>query len=385
MTVHRLVTVAAAVLCVCALVVAGCGSSGVAATTQSTAANGASGLYPVSVGGKWGYIDKTGAIKIQPQFDGARDFSDGLAMVSIAYKWGYIDTSGTMVIQPRFEPALAYPFSEGLAAVGKASAEDARYGFMDKTGTVVIPMQYELAPSPTWEFSEGLCKVMVREAGEQRWGFVDKTGAMVIKVQFAGVSDFSEGLAAADYSNSDLHGFIDKTGKWVIQLPPNLQLYGGQGDNGFSEGLAIVQEVVPEDAEHPVHAGYINQTGKVVIEPQFAHVHSFSEGLAAAEVSQNGALKWGYIDKTGAWVIQPQFDGASFFSEGLAPVATGSGDSTRWSFIDKTGKVAIALPQNQVPVGLFSGGVAGIRDSTANDTGPAEYIDTTGKVIWQEK
>jgi WG containing repeat len=80
MTVHRLVTVAAAVLCVCALVIAGCGSSG------------ASGLHPVSVEGKWGYIDKTGAIKIQPQFDGARDFSDGLAMVSVAYKWGYIDT-----------------------------------------------------------------------------------------------------------------------------------------------------------------------------------------------------------------------------------------------------------------------------------------------------
>jgi WG containing repeat len=290
-----------------------------------------------------------------------------------------------MVIQPQFEPALAFPFSEGLAAVGKGSAEDARYGFMDKTGTVVIPMQYELAPSPTWRFSEGLCKVMVREAGEQRWGFIDKTGAMVIKAQFAGVSDFSEGLATADYSNSDLHGFIDKTGKWVIELPPNLQLYGLRGDNGFSEGLAIVQEFVPGDAEHPVHVGYIDQTGKVVIQPQFVAAFSFSEGLAAAEVSENGALKWGYIDKTGAWVIRPQFDAASFFSEGLAAVATGSGDSTRRRFIDKTGKVAIALLQNQVPVGLFSGGVVGVRDSTANGTGLAEYIDTTGKVIWQAK
>jgi hypothetical protein len=225
----------------------------------------------VSIGGKWGYIDKTGAIKIQPQFDGAGDFSDGLAGVMAVeggvQKYGYIDTSGTLVIKPQFDWESS--FSEGLAAVGAGSAEDLRCGFIDKTGRTVIPMQYELA-SPTWKFSGGLCKVMVKEAGQQRWGFIDKTGTMVIKAQLSGVSDFSEGLAAAD-SSSDLHGFIDETGKWVIQLPPNLQLYGGAGDKGFSEGLAIVQElVVPQGAEAPsaenpprILQGYIDKTGKV--------------------------------------------------------------------------------------------------------------------------
>jgi hypothetical protein len=297
-------------------------------------------------------------------------------------KRSYIDTAGKVVIQPQFDLALAYPFSEGLAAVGTGSAGDDRFGFIDKTGAVVIPMQYELAPSPTCKFSEGLCKVMVSEAGKQRWGFIDKTGTMVIKAQFAGVSDFSEGLAAAD-SDSDPHGFIDKTGKWVIQLPPNLQLYGGRGDNGFSEGLEIVHEVVPGDTEHPIHFGYIDQMGKVVIQPQFDAAFSFSEGLAVAEVSPNGVSRWGYIDKTGTWVIEPQFDIAAPFSEGLAAVVTGSGNSARWSFIDRTGKVAIALQENQQPLGSFSGGVAGVRDSTTNDPVPAEYIDITGKVIWQ--
>jgi hypothetical protein len=112
---------------------------------------------------------------------------------------------------------------------------------------------------------------------------------------------------------------------------------------------------------------------------------SFSEGLAAVKVGENGVPKWGYVDATGAWIIQPQFDAASPFSEGLAAVATGSGENTRLSFIDKTGKVAIALQQNQDPLDLFSGGVVGVRDSTTNDTGPAEYIDTTGRVIWQHK
>jgi hypothetical protein len=388
MNVHRLVTTASAFLCACALMVAGCASSGAATTTQSTAATVPAGLYPVSVGGKWGYIDKTGAIKIQPQFFTAGDFSDGLAMVSVVegnvQKCGYIDTSGKMVIQPQFDLALASPFSEGLAAVGKRSAGDDRFGFIDKTGAVVIPMQYERPASLTFKFSEGLCKVMIQEAYQQRWGFIDKTGTMVIKAQFAGVSDFSEGLAAAD-SGSDIRGFIDKTGTWVIQLPPNLRL-GGALDNGFSDGLANVQESdVPNGdvAAFRVLQGYIDKTGKVVIEPQFDRALNFSEGLAAVRAGENGILKWGYVDKTGAWVIQPQFDAAWPFSEGLAAVATGSGDSARWSFIDKTGKVAIALPQNQGPAGLFSGGVAGVWDSTTNNYGPAAYIDTTGKVIWQ--
>jgi hypothetical protein len=362
------------VLSVCALFAAGCGSGG------------ATGLYRVSVAGKWGYIDKTGALKIQPQFGGAADFSDGLAAVSVDYnnKWGYIDPSGTLVIQPQYGPSLSFPFSEGLAVVGEGSAENERYGCIDKTGTVVIPPQFELAPSHTWQFSEGLCKVMVQEAGQQRWGFIDKTGALVIKAQFSGASDFSEGLAAVD-TDGDAHGFIDKTGKWAIQLPTDLQLDGGLEDKGFSEGLALAQGFVPGDAQHPFLRGYIAKTGKVVIQLQFVAAFSFSEGLAAAEVNRDGALKWGYIDKRGAWVVQPQFDAATPFQEGLAAVATGSGDSVRWSFIDKTGKVAFALPQNMVPTSVFSGGVAAVRDATANYAGPTEYIDTTGKVIWEQK
>jgi hypothetical protein len=387
MYVRRLIVAVVVVACGLALVVVGCGSSGAAGTTGSAGTADVAGLYPVSVEGKWGYIDKTGTIKIQPQFVGALDFSDGLATVLMVdgdvQKWGYVDTSGTTVIQPRFD--AAWPFSEGLAAAGTGSSERARCGFLDKTGTVVIPMQYERASSPSWEFSEGLCKVMVQEGAQQRWGFIDKSGTVVIQAQFMGVSDFSEGLAAAD-SDSDAHGFIDKTGKWAIQLPPNLQIGGGQ-QAGFSEGLAIVEELVVDNAGAPprVLQGYIDTTGKVVIEPRFDFANDFSEGLAAAAVGANGAAKWGFIDTKGAWVIQPQFVSAASFSEGLAAVATGSAEDARWSFIDKTGKVAIALRQNQQPVGPFSGGVAGLWDSTTDDHAPTAYIDITGKVIWQEK
>ena len=56
--------------------------------------------------------------------------------------------------------------------------------------------------------------------------------------------------------------------------------------------------------------GYVNQVGKIVIEPQFDDAYNFSKGLAAIKISD----KWGYINHKGEIVIKPQFDDARSFS-----------------------------------------------------------------------
>ena len=62
--------------------------------------------------------------------------------------------------------------------------------------------------------------------------------------------------------------------------------------------------------------GFIDKSGKVVIELQFDDAGYFSEGLARVE--KDG--KWGFIDKSGKVVIEPQYDYVGDFSEGLAKV-----------------------------------------------------------------
>lgn len=59
------------------------------AQQKKTAELGA--LFLVEQENKYGYIDKTGKIVINYQFDGAGRFSEGLARVKIDNKWGYID------------------------------------------------------------------------------------------------------------------------------------------------------------------------------------------------------------------------------------------------------------------------------------------------------
>src|SRR5689334_17646234 len=60
--------------------------------------------------------------------------------------------------------------------------------------------------------------------------------------------------------------------------------------------------------------GFINKTGKVIIEPRFDEVEDFSENLAAVKVGD----WWGYIDKTGSIVIEPKFGEGYDFSENIA-------------------------------------------------------------------
>ena len=59
------------------LLIVGC------AHVQEKSTSETSKLYKISVNNKVGYIDKTGRVIVEPQFDKAGDFSEGLAAVSI--------------------------------------------------------------------------------------------------------------------------------------------------------------------------------------------------------------------------------------------------------------------------------------------------------------
>ena len=74
-------------------------------------------------------------------------------------------------------------FSEGLASV----RVDDRYGFINKSGQVVISPQFKMASS----FHDGLARIEVNG----KVGFINKKGNFQIEPKFEIAGDFTEGLS----------------------------------------------------------------------------------------------------------------------------------------------------------------------------------------------
>jgi hypothetical protein len=296
--------------------------------TTASAQNRHFGLpFPVTIDGKYGFMDANCRIVIPAQYTEAFDFSEGLAAVKIGQQWGYIDKSGTVVIPAQF--AGAWYFSDGLASV-KLNEQSPLWGFVDKSGRVVIQPQFGM---PLW-FYEGLVE-----------GYGEKNHILNVPL-----------------------GYVDHAGKYTVHLDER----GMEIEFllGFSEGLARVS-MEPKHADGsvgPSKYGYIDHDGKWIIPRSFTGADDFHEGLAAV-TGEDGT--WGYIDKTGQFVISPRFEAAGEFSEGLAAVNVAG----RWGWIGKSGDVVIAPRFVEEEVGVFRSGMAMlVHDRKVG------YINTKGEM-----
>ena len=125
---------------------------------------------------------------------------------------------------------------------------------------------------------------------------------------------------------SNKYGYIDQHGRWVIK--PQFDAGGKFAANG----LAAVRK--------GNHCYYIDKSGRPVIKPRTSRpmmeIDDFSEGLAAVWFIDG---KCGYIDTTGRFVIEPCFDTAGPFVHGLARVAKAG----RKGFIDENGKAVVPI------------------------------------------
>ena len=105
------------------------------------------------------------------EFDGAEHFSEGLAAVEVNGRWGFMDTSGKVVIDPQYLPRIwgsPMIFCEGLAAVRTETGT----GFINKSGEMLVPAVYSSAE----DFAYGLARVgslsnpdYVNKRGEVIW------------------------------------------------------------------------------------------------------------------------------------------------------------------------------------------------------------------------
>lgn len=158
---------------------------------------------------------------------------------------GFIDTKGELVIPCSLVTDSTENFSEGLAVtsegeVGNGGVNHYNYGYIDKTGQIVIDLQYKSAHS----FHEGLAAVQ-NSAG--LWGFIDKEGNQVIDFFYNTANDFNNGYCLVGIK--DKLFYIDEEGNPAFPF-----MEGDTLDNLPNKKEAELQ--AQEDAQQVVLKNY---------------------------------------------------------------------------------------------------------------------------------
>ena len=344
----------------------------------SSAATATVDRFPVEIDGKWGYVDRQGALVIEPQYDQAWPFREGRARVLQFGRFGFIDAAGALAVPLRFDNA--YDFSGGRARVE----------------------QFEAAYSGQ--------RRRVLPAGRKLSGYVGPGGEVVVPPRYYEGRDFADGVAPVRLMDGlnvfNLFWLFKRPTTWAV-IGPDGEVRFDSGDRDFgraSEGRLAYQERGALFSSP--RWGYLDTEGRAAIAPQFSRAHGFSDGLACVGLDDRS----GYVDADGRLVIAAEFEGCGRFSGGVAPVQ--DPESDRWGYVDEAG-AWVTEPQflfaDQVEEGLamvqaederfgfvapgdgyvlpavydwarpFEGGLAYVRQGTVEG-----YVDRTGAFVWQK-
>lgn len=271
-----------------------------------------------------------------------QEFSENIAPFKLLGKdnWGYINTDFNVVIKPQYDFVTA--FSEGRAFVRKKG----KWSIIDKEGKVILDKLYPAFFGSAHDGENGYYPRVNNS--------YYKDGKIWIQTKnYHNILVDTEGNVLLD--NEDYKSYnVLHNGKplyeWVT----------------FSDGLIIY-------LDYNDKYGYMNSSGKVIINPEYDLTYGFHEGIAAVESGNN----WGFIDKSGKLIVPPSFEAVSRegFSEGLCAALSNG----KWGFIDKSGTWVID-PIYECPYRVVNGSVGSFHNGFAAVAlnGQVGYVDKFG-------
>lgn len=257
----------------------------------------------------WGYANEKGETKITAEFAWAGPFSaDEVAPVkSEKGEFYYISDTGNKKIALQ---NIKKCTDIGLSSNGiLVAADNEKYGYYDPNFKKIVG-NYEYASAINGDIAA------VKEGS--KWKLIDAKGKVRGEDSYESVILDDKGIAfrndRAFVEKADGYYLVDDKGKKIGK-----QKYEDARLFLEADGYAAVKV----DGKW----GFVDKTGKMVIEPQFADAHSFANGYAA--IKKNG--KWGFIDENGEIVIRAQFEDARDFNDkGNVFVK----DGTQWRLLE---------------------------------------------------
>lgn len=255
-------------------------------------------------GGLCGAVRRDGSVAVPPRYDWVGTFSDGRAAVRAGGLYGFVDEQGNEIVPPRYRIVGDYKF--GFAQVDI----DGKSGLIDRDGRLAI--------EPRYGFVEAIAPDRFRVS--ETWRPAGTIGAedfSDVMVEFR-----SEGAGRImGEPDASKFGIIDRAGQLIE--PPGIHI--------FDPDDRSIRFVLWDNLWGLERGGFGRTNKNWLAKPQFHAVEQLSDGLARVRVS--GRI--GFIDRSGRFVIDPVFDEASAFTPGFATTPARQGSSA--GVIDRAG------------------------------------------------
>lgn len=254
--------------------------------------------------GLYGYISTTGGFLIRPAYKDANVFLGANTAVNDGKEWFMINTSGYKIARPDQEVEDLSFVSNNKIRV----AQKGKYGYTNSNFDIAKKLPYDFASN----FKNGVAAVKIGD----KWGLIDSNEKQITDCVF-------EDILLDEYETCINNGviFAKKDGKYYMLNEKGSKITKESFDNAYPF-------VSSEPAAVCVNGkwGFVNNKGKIVIEPQYTEAKSFMNNLAPVSV----AGMWGYINADGKFRINAQFmDAKPFTTSGIAAVK----ENNVWNYI----------------------------------------------------
>ncbi|MBD3636454.1 MAG: WG repeat-containing protein [Crocinitomicaceae bacterium] len=275
----------------------------------------------------WHCLKEDGSVAFTLEAKYVHKFSDGLADVKISsiennawvYNIGFVDKTGKMVIQPQYEKVKGKGFVNGRAWVKK---KDSKYWtLIDKQGNEIPTANYDKVGYIHEINGDLLCVYQ-----GDRLGFINRDGKEIIPCKYIGGTTFHEGLVCVTSGDGEQgYGFMDKQGNMVIPMQFKQAGTSSFMSNGMCRAGVNGRTVL------------IDKTGKTVFSTKLGNIQGISNGWIRV-FTNNDRSGWGYINFDEEWMIKPIYnDLKEFDDKGCALAQKGN----LWGIIDTNNNVKI--------------------------------------------
>jgi len=270
--------------------------------TTGSLGSSAQNLVPVTETDKetkikrWGFSDRFYVdIIIKCQYDSTMAFTEGLGRVKMNGKYGFVDKTGKLVIPAKYDGAME--FKDGFAAVFL----DSKAFFLDKKGIDVFKKTFKTVSS----FSYGLAMC----AGEDgKRGFIDTKGNIMVPLTLEAAFPFGDKLTPVRFNGEKTWKAINTKGEVVFSFNEKVKTVMGS----FSDGMAMVyvEKISGSNSQYD----FVNDKGEFVCDAPYASAQPFKNGraiIAYENKERKGSnmqfYKYGLIKKSGREIVSARY------------------------------------------------------------------------------